>query len=146
MVARRPAAPGRGTLTRTDPSPALRCSIPTHPTTRPRVRLCRLEELPDGESRGFDPRNVGRDTMFVVRHGANLHAWQDACPHIDGVPMAWRKDAYLNAARDRIVCSAHGALFDIATGYCTLGPCAGQYLQPVRLTVEAGTVYLERAG
>jgi nitrite reductase/ring-hydroxylating ferredoxin subunit len=60
--------------------------------------------------------------------------------------MAWRKHAYLNAARDRIVCSAHGALFDIATGICTLGPCMGQYLQPVRLMVEAGAVYLERKG
>jgi nitrite reductase/ring-hydroxylating ferredoxin subunit len=51
--------------------------------------------------------------------------------------MAWRKDEYLNAARDRIVCAAHGAQFDIETGVCTLGPCLGQRLQPVALTVTA---------
>jgi nitrite reductase/ring-hydroxylating ferredoxin subunit len=51
--------------------------------------------------------------------------------------MAWRKDAYLNAARDRIVCHAHGAQFDIATGACLLGPCLGQSLTPVPLHIHA---------
>jgi nitrite reductase/ring-hydroxylating ferredoxin subunit len=107
------------------------------------VRLCRLEELPEGESRGFDPLGDGRDTMLVVRRGNRLHAWRDACPHINGAPMAWRKDAYLNADRDRIVCSAHGALFDIVTGVCILGPCIGQALQPLHLTVQGDTLFVD---
>jgi nitrite reductase/ring-hydroxylating ferredoxin subunit len=49
--------------------------------------------------------------------------------------MAWRKDAYLNFERTRIVCAAHGAQFDIETGICALGPCLGQGLQPVELVV-----------
>ena len=53
------------------------------------------------------------------------------------------KDAYLNAARDRIVCAAHGAQFDIATGICTLGPCLGQRLQPVALDVRHNEIYLK---
>jgi nitrite reductase/ring-hydroxylating ferredoxin subunit len=101
------------------------------------IRLCRLDELPDGESRGFDPFGQGPDALFVIRHGYALDAWRDACPHERGVPMAWRKNAYLNAARDRIVCSGHGALFDIATGMCTLGPCLGELLEPVRVMVDA---------
>ena len=101
------------------------------------MRLCRLDEIPDGDSRGFDPLGEGRDTILVVRQGSTLHAWRDACPHIGGVPMAWRKDAYLNADRDRIVCSAHGALFDIATGVCTLGPCLGQSLESMPVGLDA---------
>ena len=49
--------------------------------------------------------------------------------------MAWRKDAYLNAAGDRIVCAAHGAQFEVDTGRCTLGPCLGESLTPVRLHI-----------
>jgi nitrite reductase/ring-hydroxylating ferredoxin subunit len=98
------------------------------------MRLCHLDDLPDGDSRGFDPGASGRDTMLVVRQGRNLHAWRDVCPH-QGTPMPWRRHAYLNAARDHIVCSAHGALFDIHTGQCTLGPCLGQALTPVALTL-----------
>jgi nitrite reductase/ring-hydroxylating ferredoxin subunit len=107
------------------------------------IRLCRIDEIPDGEARGFDPHGLGQDTMLVIRRDNSLYAWRDACPHISGVPMAWRKDAYLNAARDRIVCSAHGALFDIATGLCTLGPCLGQSLEPITVTVGAdAAIYL----
>jgi nitrite reductase/ring-hydroxylating ferredoxin subunit len=101
------------------------------------IRLCRVDEIPDGDSRGFDPLGQGRDTVFVVRQGATLHAWRDACPHLHGVPMAWRKDAYLNATRDRIVCSGHGALFDIATGVCTLGPCLGDSLERAAIIVDS---------
>ena len=99
------------------------------------VFLCRLDEIPDGASRGFDPHGEGRDTVLVVRQGARVHGWRDACPHYGTTPLAWRKDAYLNADGTRIVCAAHGAQFDIASGICTLGPCLGQGLQPVALAL-----------
>jgi nitrite reductase/ring-hydroxylating ferredoxin subunit len=105
------------------------------------IRLCRLEEIPDGDSRGFDPLREGRDSLFVVRQGSTLYAWRDSCPHIDGAPLPWRKNAYLNARRDRIVCSAHGALFDIASGVCTLGPCLGQSLEAMTVVLDAGVIY-----
>lgn len=105
------------------------------------VPLCRLYDLADGEARGFDPLSQGCDTLFIVRRRDQLYAWRDACPHERGTPMAWRKNAYLNADRSRIVCSAHGALFDIASGVCTLGPCVGQSLIAVPIALGAdGTV------
>jgi nitrite reductase/ring-hydroxylating ferredoxin subunit len=100
------------------------------------IFLCSLYEIDDGGSRGFDPKGEGRDTVFVVRQGERVHAWRDSCPHIDGAPMAWRKDAYLSGDRSRIVCSAHGARFDIETGVCTLGPCLGQSLTGVPLDID----------
>jgi nitrite reductase/ring-hydroxylating ferredoxin subunit len=111
------------------------------------MRLCRLDELPDGQSKGFDPLQSGRDQLFVVRRDGQLHGWRNACPHVDGAPMAWRKDAYLNGKRDRIICAAHGAQFDIASGECLLGPCLGQRLTPVALQVDAeGDLYADLAG
>lgn len=95
------------------------------------VKLCQLDELVDGESKGFDPFGKGRDTVLVVRRGKRLYGYRDVCPHYGDTPMAWRKDAYLNADKTRIVCYAHGAQFDIKTGACTLGPCLGQSLQAV---------------
>jgi nitrite reductase/ring-hydroxylating ferredoxin subunit len=106
------------------------------------MRLCHLDDLPDGHSRGFDPQRRGRDSVLVVRQGRRLFAYADRCPH-HGTPMAWRQHAYLNAEGDRIVCAAHGAQFEIHTGLCTLGPCLGQALQPLPLTVQAnGQVHL----
>lgn len=100
------------------------------------IRLCQADELPEGSSRGFDPLQQGQDSVLLVRWQGRVHAYLDACPHHGGTPMAWRKDAYLNAAGDRIVCHAHGAQFDIATGQCTLGPCLGQAL--TRLNIVHG--------
>lgn len=99
------------------------------------MMLCRLEDLPDGDARGFDPAGVGRDTLFIVRQGQRLHGWQDRCPHEGDTPLPWRRHAYLNKKRTRIVCFAHGAQFEIASGLCLLGPCAGQRLAAVPLAV-----------
>jgi nitrite reductase/ring-hydroxylating ferredoxin subunit len=109
---------------------------PGHDGAHGMALLCRADELAEGQSRGFDPWGDGHDTVLLVRHRGELHGWLDACPHYDGTPMAWRKDAYLNADRSRIVCAAHGAQFDIASGVCTLGPCLGQSLQRVAIAIS----------
>lgn len=99
--------------------------------------LCRLDELLDGDSRGFALKGQGQASAFAVRWRGLVHVYADRCPH-HGTPMAWRRDAYLNAARDHIVCAAHGAQFDIATGLCVLGPCLGDQLRSVPWRVDDG--------
>jgi AcrR family transcriptional regulator/nitrite reductase/ring-hydroxylating ferredoxin subunit len=107
--------------------------------------LCRMVELPDGGSRGFDPEGSGQDSLFVVRQGGRLFGYRDQCPHYGDTPMAWRRHAYLNAAGSRIVCAAHGALFQVEDGVCVQGPCLGQALTPVPLTINSdGEVHLMR--
>ncbi|MYM34455.1 Rieske 2Fe-2S domain-containing protein [Duganella sp. FT94W] len=110
----------------------------------PRLRLCRLDELADGEARGFDPLGHGQDSVLLVRQGARLHAYRDLCPHYGDTPMAWRRHAYLNAERSHIVCAAHGAWFEIDGGACIRGPCLGQSLTPVGVSVDTeGDVWLD---
>ena len=111
--------------------------------TSPAITLCRLDDLPDGDSRGFDPYASGRDSVFVVRQAKNVYAYQNACPHVNGAPLAWKKNRYLNAARDRIVCHGHGAEFDIVSGLCMLGPCKGQRLTGLTLALsDTGEIQL----
>ena len=110
----------------------------------PTLMLCRLQDLPERGARGFDLNGEGRDSIFVVRVGASVHGYRNACPHVAGAPMPWRKDAYLNADASRIVCHGHGAQFDIATGECLVGPCLGEALTRVTLSVsDDGAVLLE---
>ncbi len=101
------------------------------------IRLCRSDEIGEGQSRGFDPDDEGKDSLFVVRWHGQLHGWRNACPHIDGAPMAWRRDGYLNADGTRIVCHAHGAEFMPDTGLCVQGPCRGERLSRLELVVDA---------
>jgi nitrite reductase/ring-hydroxylating ferredoxin subunit len=107
------------------------------------VRLVSVAELPDPGTRGFDPDGAGHDALFVVRRGREIHAYRDACPHFGDTPMAWRKDAYLSGDGTRIVCHAHGAQFDIASGECLIGPCVGKRLTRVAIDVtDDGDVVL----
>lgn len=99
-------------------------------------RLGAAADVPEGGARGYDPAGGGQDTLFAVRHQGRLHLWRDRCPHA-GTPMAWRRHAYLDAAGARIVCAAHGALFEPDTGLCVQGPCLGQRLQPVDFEIDA---------
>ena len=109
----------------------------------PRV-LCRLADLTEGEARGFGPFDGSRAKAFVVRKGARVYAYWDACPHYGDTPMAWRTDAYLNAARDRIVCSSHGAEFEIESGRCVLGAALGKSLRPTPIeTTPSGDVIVK---
>lgn len=109
--------------------------------------LCNAAAIPEGGARGFDPEATGSDTMFVVRKYGRLYGWRDACPHYGGTPMAWRKDAYVNADGTRIVCAAHGAQFDMRTGACTLGPCLGQSLDRIELAVtQDNDIYISPEG
>lgn len=108
--------------------------------------LCRVDELADGQARGFDLAGDGQDQFFLVRHQGQLHAWRNACPHVAGAPMAWRRHAYLSADGQQVMCHAHGARFEPDTGLCVQGPCQGQHLQRVPLWVdEAGQVRLTPA-
>jgi nitrite reductase/ring-hydroxylating ferredoxin subunit len=101
----------------------------------PEAELCALQDLPDGAARGFVVAGL-RQKVVVVRQGEALHGYLDSCPHYaGGTPMAWRSDAYLNGAGTHLACHSHGALFEIDTGVCVLGPCLGQRLRTVELKV-----------
>jgi len=106
-------------------------------------RLCALDDIQDGGSKGALPNARGRDQVLLVRRGDQVFGYINNCPHYDRAPLGWKKDEFLNGARDHIMCSAHGALFRIDDGACVIGPCLGQALQPITVTVEGGQVVAE---
>lgn len=105
--------------------------------------ICPLHELPDPGAKGF--AMGGGDWPlrgFVVRRGQHVHAYVNHCPHA-GFPLNWRPDAFLSRQAPLILCSMHGALFEIETGACVSGPCAGLGLRPLPVRVERGYVMLD---
>lgn len=107
------------------------------------VVLCRLEEIEDGEGRGFIfGASAEAIDIFVVRSGEKVYGYVNSCPHA-GTPLDWQPDRFLNAEGSRLMCHTHGALFRIEDGYCETGPCAGDSLTPVKIAVvDDGRVVL----
>lgn len=103
--------------------------------------LCRLDEIPDGGSRGFPPAAGGFTGLMAIRQGDAVHVYVNACPHI-GTPLDWVPHRFLSADGRRIVCATHGAEFGIADGVCIRGPCAGDRLEAVPVEIRDGTIYV----
>jgi nitrite reductase/ring-hydroxylating ferredoxin subunit len=99
--------------------------------------LCRLDEIADGQSKGFRPPPGAFTGLFAVRRGDQVVVYVNACPHI-GSPLDWSPDRFLSSDGSRIVCSMHGAQFDIGSGLCTHGPCKGDHLERVAHRIEDG--------
>jgi nitrite reductase/ring-hydroxylating ferredoxin subunit len=104
--------------------------------------ICALAELDDPGSREF---SIGGGDWplrgFVVRRGAEVHAYVNRCPHA-GYPLNLRPDDFLTLDRSLVLCRSHGALFEITTGLCIAGPCAGRQLRRVPLEIVGGHVQL----
>ncbi len=106
------------------------------------VRLCRVEELANGQARGFDPLQSGKDSVFALLFEGRVRVYRNSCPHLD-VRMEYRKDRFLSANGQFIVCYAHGAQFSPDTGECVYGPCLGQKLEALPWCVEEGWLVLK---
>ena len=107
--------------------------------TPPLRALCRLEDIPEGGSRGFGPAPGGFTGLFAVRRGGKVVVYVNSCPHI-GTPLDMAPDRFLSADAGRIVCATHGAAFAIDDGVCLSGPCLGDRLESVMIQVNDGVV------
>jgi nitrite reductase/ring-hydroxylating ferredoxin subunit len=104
--------------------------------------ICRVTELSDPGTRAF---TVGSGDWplkgFVVRKGAQVFAYVNRCPHA-GHPLNWQANDFLTLDDTIIICRSHGALFDLSTGLCVAGPCAGANLRSIAVRIEHDYVML----
>jgi nitrite reductase/ring-hydroxylating ferredoxin subunit len=109
----------------------------------PRRELCRLDDIPNPGSKGFDfGGGTNLISIFVVRAGDTIVAYENSCPHTDG-PLDWVPDQFLTREKDHILCATHGALFRIETGECLAGPCIGDWLRALPVSLDGDTVVVE---
>jgi len=104
--------------------------------------ICRLDDLEESGARGF---SLGGGDWplrgFVVRIKDQVRGFINSCPHARH-PLNFKPHQFLTMDGTLILCSSHGALFEKLTGYCVVGPCAGQSLRTVPLEVTDGYVML----
>lgn len=109
------------------------------------LTICRLDEVPDGGSRGFTVEALrGARDIFIVRRGDTVFAYENSCPHV-GTPLDWVPDQFLSADGSHIVCATHGAQFRIEDGMCFSGPCHGVRLPSIAVGVVEGMIVLSGA-
>jgi nitrite reductase/ring-hydroxylating ferredoxin subunit len=108
-------------------------------------RLCAVLDIPEEESRGFViERKEYNLSLVAVKKDGVISIYENSCPHL-GVPMNMEPDRFLDVEKNFIICSTHGALFEIETGDCVHGPCLGKKLTPVPHDVRGEEVFIAKA-
>jgi nitrite reductase/ring-hydroxylating ferredoxin subunit len=109
-------------------------------TTNIAYAICSMNDIPSRRAMGFklivlDEHGNNRPwPIIVVRWGRQVFGYVNRCPH-DHVTLDWERNQFLDPNGLRLMCGKHGSLFEIGTGNCVDGPCKGQALTPVALTV-----------
>jgi len=77
--------------------------------------------------------------IIVVRTQQGLVAYVNACPH-QYLPLDYQQAQIVSADGTKLMCSAHGAMFDASTGDVKMGaPCG---LDRVPITIRDGQVLI----
>ncbi len=106
--------------------------------------LCKFSDILDGGSKGFE---IGEGPqayeLFITRRGERIYAYENSCPHTGG-PLDWTPDRFIEKESGHILCATHGALFRLETGECLAGPCAGDWLRALRVSIDGEDIVLEQ--
>ena len=98
--------------------------------------LCRVDDIPEGEARGF---YLEQGALFAVKKDGAIFVYRNSCPHL-GTQLEWQENQFLDYDGELIQCASHGALFVIESGECVAGPCAGDHLQAVEFDIRDGDI------
>lgn len=104
--------------------------------------LLALERLPDGAFAEVEAVLEGdAESLILYRDGDQVRAWLNICPHA-GRRLDWAPGQFLKSKDGHLVCAAHGASFELTAGECVGGPCRGESLRAVGVSVHDGAVWL----
>ena len=104
--------------------------------------LCKTTDIEDPGSKSFEIK-IKRKTqsIFLVHKNDNFFAYYNKCPHT-GASLEWQEDQFLDLDKELIQCATHDALFTIDSGECIAGPCSGDSLQALSISIRADEVLL----
>lgn len=80
-------------------------------------------------------------SAFVVRYQGVVHAYLNVCAH-RGVELDWEQGQFFDVKCRWLICSAHGALYEPASGHCVSGPCQGLSLISLPIDERNGEISL----
>ena len=111
----------------------------------PRIRLASETDLTDGQSLKFSFQR-GSETVdgFLARFGGKIVAYENLCRHLP-LTLDYDDNRFFDSEGKFIICQTHGAMYHPASGRCIEGPCGGESLYPIEISLEDGVVWLTEA-
>jgi nitrite reductase/ring-hydroxylating ferredoxin subunit len=76
---------------------------------------------------------------LLVNEQGNFHAYVNRCRHMP-TPLDFIRERFVSEDGKYLMCYTHGALYEFATGQCVAGPCKGQALYRLPVSIDRGEV------
>ena len=106
------------------------------------IVLCCTADIAEGTARScIVGHGAARRDIVVVRKNGRFYAYENSCPH-QAMPLETFPDKFLNEDATLFVCSTHGARFRVEDGFCISGPCEGEKLRPLAITIDGDAINL----
>ena len=104
--------------------------------------LCNVSDIENDGSAAFTIEMNGKAKMvLVVRKENKIFVYLNSCPHTGG-PLDIRPGNFLSKDKKHLLCSTHGALFNIEDGYCVFGPCQSSSLESIPVQIKDGQIII----
>ncbi len=106
-------------------------------------RIASLAELSGGNAIVFTYKQDGiRREGFALLANGKIVCYENLCRHLP-VKLDSGSRHFLTKSGRHILCQSHGALYQLETGFCERGPCAGASLLALPVRIEGDEVYLQ---
>jgi len=106
-------------------------------------RITSVDDVPEETTFLFRVRPVdGEDEKeaILIRDDKGIIGWLNYCQHYTHIKLD--KGSGAEMRNGEVICTNHGAYFEVDSGRCTFGPCEGAFLNELAVGVEDGDVYL----
>ena len=116
-------------------------TLPVPPALPPQ-RLCGGDELVErGRAIVFDVVRFHEPARaFALRFDGRVVCYLNRCVHVP-TELDWQPGEFLDAGREFIICSIHGAAYEAASGRCIGGPCGRGGLVTIDVVERDGSVW-----
>jgi len=106
-------------------------------------RITSVDDVPADTTLVYRLRPVGGaepKEAILLRDDEGVVSWLNYCQHFTHIKLDKGSGAELR--NGEVICTNHGAYFEVESGRCTHGPCEGAYLNEIEVAVDDGTVVL----
>lgn len=115
-------------------------SIDNPARPKPGALLCPLDAIKINGAIVLDFRDgEARFSLLLTRTANGVFGYENVCPHARS-PLERPDGRVVIQQKQFIICTAHGASFQIETGRCVAGPGLGTALNRVGVAVLGGQV------
>ncbi|MGB5734851.1 MAG: Rieske 2Fe-2S domain-containing protein [Thiohalocapsa sp.] len=109
---------------------------------RPRIWVCRSEELEEGDYKRVEVAYAKAPCSVVVfRYEGNCLGYRNLCVHMPR-RLDCEKDMIFDDAGRHLRCSMHGIVYDPVTGESMSAICAGEKLTSVKVEEDEVGVWI----